>query len=230
MATELDRRGEWGKHWSRLGSVARARSSFLSGGRKIVARSLAAMTERHFPPSGTFLHAGSGSAESDALIRKHRRSFIALDFVLAAAAAARRLPNGYLCLVGDLKRLPLRDDCLDGIWNLGVHEHFPPAENRRAFQEFVRALKPGGKALIFWPARFTPYMLLKDAAELVIGLFKPGFRFFPDEINKARSRAHVRRELEGAGLRVLSVSLSWADLFVYYTAVAEKPAGRGARP
>lgn len=225
---ERDRRGAWQRHWRRLDTVARARSSVLSGGRRIIARSLAAVTEREFAQRGIYVHAGSGTAESDALIPRHDRTFVALDFVPEALVSVRSTRHGYRCVAGDIKQLPFRDGSVDGIWNLGVHEHFSPEENVQAFREFHRVLKPRGKALVFWPGKYTPYMLLKGFAERVVGLYKPGFQFFPDEINNATSKAHVRREIEAAGLRVLSVSLSWSDLLVFYAAVAEKPGPEAA--
>jgi SAM-dependent methyltransferase len=229
MSAETSQRRTWSRHWSHLDTRARARSLVLSGGRRIIAGSLAATVERHFPAAGVFVHAGSGTAESDASIVCRERTLVALDFVLDAVRMARRSSGHHLGVVADLGRLPFKSDSLDGIWNLGVHEHFSPEENRRAFREFARVLKPGGKVLVFWPAKRTPYMLLKDLAEWCVRRYSPDFRFFPDEINKATSRAHVRRELESGRLRVLSVSLSWRDLFVYYVVVAEKP-GTGAPP
>jgi SAM-dependent methyltransferase len=223
MARNGNRRDAWSAHWSRLDNVAHARSSVLSFGRSIIARSVAALTERHFGPRGVYLHAGSGTAESDVRIPQHERRFIAFDFVFEAAATARRQRPTYRAVVGDLRHLPFRDGSVDGIWNVGVQEHFTPAENRVIFAEFLRVLKPGGKALVFWPGRYTPYMILKTLAEHAVRLWKPDFSFFPDEVNNARSGAHVRRELEQASFRVVDVALSWRDLFVFYGAVAEKP-------
>jgi SAM-dependent methyltransferase len=226
MARNGTRKEAWSVHWQRLATVAQGRSSVLSFGRSIIARSVAALTDRHFGRSGFYLHAGSGTAESDALIAQLDREFIALDFVFEAAATARRQRSTYRCVVGDLRHLPFRADSIDGIWNVGVQEHFSPQENRVIFDEFLRVLKPHGKALVFWPGRYTPYMILKTFAERCVRLWNRDFSFFPDEINNARSRAHIRRELEEARFRVLEIALSWRDLFVFYSVVAEKPTGR----
>lgn len=177
---------------------------------------------RAIPAEGVFLHGGSGSAESDILISRLSRKFVALDFVKEPLLVARTQPNSYRCVMGDLKKLPIRNGSIDGIWNVGVHEHFTPAENCVIFGEFFRILKPGGKLIVFWPAKYTPYMAIKTAFENVFRLFRKGFTFFPDEVNKALSREHVRGELENSGFRVSSITTSSRDLFIFFSIIAEK--------
>lgn len=224
MDKSVKDRIKWSQHWSNLDTVARVRSSFLSMIRKkVIAKSVGKFIEHHFSPQGVYLHAGSGTAESDLFINKYNRRFIAVDLVQKPLLVARNQPNSYVCVVADIKHLALKDQCVDGIWNVGVHEHFSPQENGIIFKEFLRVLKPKGKLIVFWPGMFTPFMLLKDGLEFLWRLYRPGFRFFPEEINKARSKSHIRSGLESAGFRILSISLSQWDLFVFYAAVAEKP-------
>lgn len=217
-------RNNWSNYWKGFGFIVRSTATLRSLFRKhFIAPTVGNVINQAFPSDGIFLHAGAGTAESDSLILRERRRFFALDFVREPLLVARTQPNQYRCLMGDIKKMPFLSASVSGIWNVGVHEHFTPAENSGIFREFFRVLKPDGKIVIFWPAKYTPYMAMKTLFENIFSVFQKNFSFFPDEINKGLSRKHIRRELESAGFRVTSVTMSYRDLFIFYSAVAEKP-------
>ena len=53
-------------------------------------------------------------------------------------------------------RLPFADATFEGVYNLGVMEHFTTDEIARILSEFRRVLRPGGKAVLFWPRTSAP--------------------------------------------------------------------------
>ena len=57
-------------------------------------------------------------------------------------------------IVGDIFHLPPDGPQYDGIYNLGVMEHFSPDEIRQILVQFNKALKANGRLLLFWPPVF----------------------------------------------------------------------------
>jgi SAM-dependent methyltransferase len=146
-----------------------------------------------------------------------------MDISRLALRSARRIPVFRGFLQGDLFRLPLRDGSVAGLWNLGVMEHFEPEEGRMLLREFARVLRPGGVALLFWPPEFGSSRLVLAPIEAVRSWAGSPFRFFPDEVNRLRSRAHAAAMLEGTGLVPASLSFGPRDLYIHLVVVARKP-------
>lgn len=220
-------RQTWDAHWrtrvrgdSAFGLLASAvRRSLLS-------RAVRSYAERWFPKEGFFVEMGCGSAESSArLSRGLGRRYVALDFSRAALERARVNPvfSGYL--QGDVFSLGLRDDCLSGIWNLGVMEHFTAEEGVSILAEFRRVLRPGGVAVLFWPPEFGSSRLVLAPIEAVrsVGRREP-FRFFPDEVNRLRSLRHARDMARQAGLEPVAADFGPRDAFIHVVLVARRTA------
>lgn len=214
----------WDRHWAALsdGSSLFGRlASLVRTG--LLSRAVRASAHAHFPERGVFVEAGCGTAESSSRLDPAGRTLVALDISRLALRAARRVPVFRSLLQGDLFRLPLRDGSVAGLWNLGVMEHFEPEEGRALLREFARVLRPGGVALLFWPPEFGSSRLVLAPLEALRS--RPGapFRFFPDEVNRLRSRAHAAAMLEGTGLEPVALSFGPRDLFIHLVVVARKP-------
>ena len=50
--------------------------------------------------------------------------------------------------------VPVPDSSFDGIYNLGVMEHFTEDEIMGILKEFHRVLKSNGKIILFWPPEY----------------------------------------------------------------------------
>jgi len=219
-----DDAGVWDRHWAALsekkslfGRVASlVRTALLS-------RAVRAFADEHFAKDGIFVEAGCGTAESSTRIDPRGRTLVAMDISRLALRAARRVPVFNGLLQGDLFRLPFRDGTVAGLWNLGVMEHFPTEEGRALLREFARVLRPGGVALLFWPPEFGSSRLVLAPIEALRSRAGAPFRFFPDEVNRLRSRAHGIAMLEGTGLEPVVLSLSARALFIHLVVVARKP-------
>jgi len=110
------------------------------------------MIEKYFPESGVFLEAGCGSATDAFYYQKRVRKFIAMDISEAALQLAIKQKNIDEVRLGDICAIAFPDNHFDGIWNLGVMEHFRPEEMERAFSEMRRVLKPGACVILLWPS------------------------------------------------------------------------------
>jgi SAM-dependent methyltransferase len=52
-------------------------------------------------------------------------------------------------LNAELQHLPFRDGSFDCVSSVTVVQHIPPAQQRRALEEMVRVLRPGGYLILF---------------------------------------------------------------------------------
>lgn len=77
---------------------------------------------------------------------------IAVDPSLEAVAAGRRIARqlglDVAFVVGDARRLPLRDDSVDVAFSYSVFQHFAKENVRGALRELARVLTPGGTSLV----------------------------------------------------------------------------------
>jgi SAM-dependent methyltransferase len=214
----------WDDHWAALSgrrSLFGRLTSFVRT--SLLSRAVRAFADEHFSEDGVFVEAGCGTAESSSRIDPAGRTLVAMDISRLAVRAARRIPVFHGLLQGDLFRLPFQGASVAGLWNLGVMEHFQPEEGRALLREFARVLRPGGIALLFWPPEFGASRLLLAPIEAL--RTRPGvpFHFFPDEVNRLRSRAHGAAMLEGTGLEPVVLSFGPRDLFIHLVVVARKP-------
>ena len=114
---------------------------------------------RYVPQGGQLMEMGcaSGIAYFAA-----RYQVLGLDLSFSSLAKVSSLYDR--CIQADVtQRLPLPDECLDGIVSSYVWEHIPPDQKPGALAELLRVLKPGGRLVFLFDVEGkTPlYRMLK---------------------------------------------------------------------
>ncbi len=178
----------------------------------------------YFAPGARVLHAGCGGGQVDADIR-HEVAITGLDISPNALRLYQKVNRGRgQTLHGSIFEIPLPTGTMDGVYNLGVMEHFTEEEIRRILQEFHRVLRPQGRVLVFWPPEFGLSVLFFKALVWVFRnvLRRRDVKFHPGEITRVRSRRHVTGLFESAGFRVIRYSFGPRDLFTYAVVAAER--------
>jgi SAM-dependent methyltransferase len=109
---------------------------------------------RYLPATGRLLlDAGSGPVQYPEYL-EYSRGFqrrVCLDISRRALTEARaRVGERGLYTVGDIANLPFRQGSFEGLVSLHTVHHLPPGEHRRAFDEFLRTLRPGGRAVVVY--------------------------------------------------------------------------------
>jgi SAM-dependent methyltransferase len=141
----------------------------------------------HDEPGRLYLHAGCGSSESDNRIGFEHAKFVLMDISVEGLKIARqksKLRSAYF-VCGDIYNPPFKTGTLDGVWNLGVMEHFKEDEITRIFQSLRRPLKEDGRCLIFWPPRYGLSVLTLTSFLCVMNkLRKKPLVLYPDEISR----------------------------------------------
>ena len=159
---------------------------------KLIARAVRHFIEIYFDDNGVFVEMGSGSSQTSALINKKYRKLYALDFAFDALDHAREIPVIDGGIQGNLFSLPFLSDSIDGIWNLGVMEHFTDSDINKIFAEFYRVLKPGSCAILFWPPLIGWYKAGSVILESILSVLKgKRIKLYPDEINLFRSKSKI---------------------------------------
>ena len=215
---------EWDEYWlhqndeSLFGRIcALHRKLFIS-------RLVQAYAERFFPKKGIFLEAGSGSSGSSFRIVKHQRKLIALDISPEALKKAKAIGHLDEYKEGSIFDIPFKDNALDGIWNLGVMEHFTEEEINKILQEFYRVVKPGGTVILFWPPVFGSSQVVLSSIEKVYNaVSNRKIQFFPDEVSVLKGRQHVRRIISRSKFIIKKIGFSPIDLYTHLNIVLKKP-------
>jgi dolichol-phosphate mannosyltransferase len=191
----------------------------------IIRRALNHFVDKYFEPGSQVLHAGCGGGQVDTDIR-NRVEITALDISVNALNMYKRT-NGDACMLlhGSIFKVPLADESFDGIYNLGVMEHFTEGEIQQILAEFQRVLKPGGRLIIFWPPEFGVSVMFFKMLTLVYKeiLGKTDVKFHPDEITRVKSRSHVSQIFEAENFDLVRYYFGPLDFFTYAVIVAQKP-------
>jgi ubiquinone/menaquinone biosynthesis C-methylase UbiE len=127
-------------------------------------------------------------------------------------------------LCGDIFSLPFQDNSIDGLWNVGVMEHFTHDQIDAILREFRRVLKPHGRIVLLWPATFSIPQRILRVLEWFINLRRGEnkFRFHPDEISQLRSVGQGRQVLSRNGFRPVAIDVGLRTLMAFETLVGEK--------
>jgi SAM-dependent methyltransferase len=215
---------DWSAHWSD-GMQASASQRFFSFYRKAVfSRTVRHYLHKHFAAEGVFVEAGSGTSETSMRVAKHdgARTLVAVDIVLPVLAQCHPVMD--VRLGGDIFRLPFLDGSLDGIWNVGVMEHFTAPQIDAILREFHRVLKPAAPLILLWPGVDSIPQRMLRTLEFFINLRREErFRFHPDEISQLRSLRAGRGILTNNGFDVREVGFGLRSMFAFKVLVGEKP-------
>lgn len=165
-------------------------------------------------PQAKLLHAGCGSGQVEGDLSA-RYQITALDISPRALELYRHYnPQVNDIVLGDIFDLSFPAGSMEGVYNLGVMEHFDEMQIDRILANFHRVLKPGGKIVLFWP---PAYGLATNVLKCIEGL-----KLFPQEITHVRGRGHASHMLEKAGFELVAYHFGPRDLWTHAVVVARK--------
>jgi ubiquinone/menaquinone biosynthesis C-methylase UbiE len=215
----------WDEYWNRKDRASGRIYDLIATAYRtlVIRRNLEAVVFRTFPDGSHLLHAGCGSGGVDTNLH-HRMRITAVD---TSGGALRRYretnPQAFEVREADIFSLPFPDETFDGVYNLGVLEHFTVDEITRILVELKRVTKSRGKLVIFWPhARASSVAVLKVAHWLLRFASEKPTALHPPEISLVKSRAWVNEIFSRAGLALKQYSFGARDFFIQAVIVAEK--------
>jgi len=213
----------WDDYWKQSASDGNLAYKVIASlyRRAVISRRLAIAIRQTFPRGAKILHAGCGSGQVDVAFENEMR-ITALDSSLKALQTyARTVFQAEAVIHGTIFQLPFADRTFDGIYNLGVMEHFEEREIVKILAEFRRVLKPQGRLLMFWPhARATSVAVLRLWQGLRNRFSQEAKLLHPAEISLARGKAWMKELLLQGGFSLESYSFNGDDLWVQVVVVA----------
>jgi ubiquinone/menaquinone biosynthesis C-methylase UbiE len=216
---------EWDKYWTKKKTKSQALYRFVASLYRdiIIKRALNYFITSEFKNGAKLLHAGSGAGQVDQdIVTKF--NITALD-ISAEALKLYRLCNGNQAklMKASIFEIPARSSTYEGIYNLGVMEHFTKVEDEKILKELRRVLKPNGKIVLFWPPRYGPTVLFLNSTHFILNkIFKKNIRLHPEEISLLESKEQVKQILEKTGFKLMKFYFGPQDLFTHCIVVAKK--------
>jgi dolichol-phosphate mannosyltransferase len=216
---------DWDTYWNKSGEQGNPIYETIAGiyRRGVIRKNLEKAILREFPADSQLLHAGCGSGQVDVALQCEMR-ITALDISKGALSLYAR-NNRHVAAVrhGTIFSLPFADDTFDGVYNLGVMEHFSANEIQDILCEFRRVLKPGGKIVIFWPhACASSVFVLGICHKFLRVALKSDKQLHPAEISLIKSKKHARETLKHAGFDMIGYRFGPRDLWVQSVIVGSK--------
>jgi SAM-dependent methyltransferase len=134
--------GYWDGHWASRISAADIRNPD---------RFVTTVTKRFLPNGARVVDVGCGIARTVYGLQGAGFDAVGIDYAPETVAVIKRLAPELNVLVGDARELPFADASFDGVWSLGVVEHFYNGFEQIA-SETCRVLKSGGYAFVTVPS------------------------------------------------------------------------------
>ncbi len=220
----LENRNVWNEHWIQL------KNSFFekilhSVRFNIISNEVAYTLDKYFATKGIFVDCGSGTSQTSVKIPKKNRTFIALDisYPILKYAKEQNIKIIDSFINADILKLPFKDSSIDGVWNLGVMEHFSLKEIDNILDEFNRVLKRNGMFIAFWTAVYGPVNILFSSLEYLFKLSGKKHKFFPNEPSLLRSRKWLKNILtKNNNFELVKFKWSIRNALIYHTIVLKK--------
>ena len=217
---------EWDNYWEGSKKDKRLIYNLIASFYRnlIIKRYLNYILRSHFSKGSKVLHAGCGGGEVDKDIVEYV-NITACDFSKNALKRYRQFNSQKVkTKLADIRDLPFKDTSFDGVYNLGVLEHFSEEEGIHILKGFNRVLKPKGKIVLFWPPEYGLSVIFFKVMVFISKniLRVKDVKFHPNEVNRIRSKAHVQSIIGSSEFKLLEYRFGISDLFTYCVIVAEK--------
>ena len=113
--------------------------------------------------------------------------------------------------VGDLFKLPIKDEEFDIVFNQGVMEHFRLAklDASDGVKEMLRVLKKDGTLIIYVPAYFSPLFFIYHFFKF----FKLIDKYWPYTDQDFLHKHELKKMLTDAGCKNVTVRRVWSSFF-----------------
>jgi SAM-dependent methyltransferase len=216
---------EWDKYWTKEKTNWQEVYRFIASLYRdlIIKNALNYFVGNEFKIGAKLLHAGSGAGQVDKdLVEKY--NITALDISAEALKLYGRCNGKKAKLMkASIFDIPTRANAFDGIYNLGVMEHFTSEEDEKILIELRRVLKPNGKIVLFWPPKHGPTVLFLNSTHFILNkILKKNIRLHPEEISLLKSKEQARQILKKTGFKLQKFYFGPKDLFTHCVVVAKK--------
>lgn len=214
---------EWDIYWNRSKDKVYERKLFdfvASFYRNyLIGPYLKKIISKHFKKKQKLLHAGSGGGEVDRFIIDDY-NIKAIDISSNALKIYKSLYQNSEVQKVDLFDLSHIKEKYDGIYNLGVMEHFSETEIVQILKQLKLKLNRNGKIILFWPPVYGLSVIGLHIIHFVLKyLFRKKTKLHADEPNKVKSKKQLLRYCTDSNLKIINTYFGISDAFTYYVVV-----------
>lgn len=176
-----------------------------------------------FKNKSKLLHAGCGSGQVDIDVTKNN-SVTALDISIEALRLYKAHHSSHVELIhGNIFSIPGKKNSYDGIFNLGVMEHFFESEIIDILIEFNRVLKKNGKIILFWPPKYgLSVRFLSLFSRVFKKITKKEIILHPNEYTLVENKDQVEGILKKGGFKIDEYYFGIRDFYTHQIIVASK--------
>jgi SAM-dependent methyltransferase len=216
----------WNAYWSPDKKTGALAYEFIASfyRRNVIRPHLERAIRRHFAKGARLLHCGCGSGQVDMRLHEDYR-INALDISDGALRLySNNNPQAESFNHGSIYDIPAPEGAYDGVYSLGVMEHFTRDEIERIIRQMLRVTRPGGIILFLWPhRRASSVIVLKAVHVLRRKVAGPDSDLHPPEISLMPGKSWAQDLLSGLGLEMVEYSFGPTDLFVQAVIATRKP-------
>lgn len=216
---------DWDNYWENPKGITNNLYGIIANfyRNKLIKPNLNKIVKKHFPEKSKLLHAGCGSGKVDKDFSMNH-SIFALDMSNNALKVYRSIHNTQEEIIqGTIFSIPTKNFSFDGIYHLGVMEHFTKDEIKQILSEFERILKNDGKMIVFWPPKFgLSVIALKIIHFMLNKILRLNIKLHPDEITLIESKKHAQNIFSESNFKIIDYSFGYYDLFTYCMLVVQK--------
>ena len=215
---------EWNEYWAKAPKTHnRIYDQIAVFYRKYIIKPyLKQFFSQYFVGMPAILHAGCGGGQVEEGIIDPR-TVIGLDISANALSLYKKNHRDSDLIRGDIIKTGFRDGCLEGIYNLGVMEHFSEDDIDRILREFRRILKKNGTIILFWPPRYGATVIFLKGVHFVLNtILQKNVWLHPPEPSLIRSKIHARTMVQRAGFILKDYHFGIGDFFTYAVIVLQK--------
>jgi len=212
---------EWDRYWSKKKQLTYSLYDKIAifYRKHIVPGILNFFLDKNYKKGCVLLHAGCGNGDVDERVSE-KFKVLSLDNSMTALRANN---SSEMLVQGDVFQLPMKDSSIDGIYNLGLMQHFTENDIIKILKESARVLKPAAKMTVLWPPEFgLSVIFLKIARFILNGILRKNIKLQPDEMSRIRSYSHAKFLCERANFKIMGYYFGPKDFFTHVVLTLQK--------
>lgn len=222
-----DIKKEWDIYWSKNKIKPKSRKLYDIGAsfyrNYLIGPTLKKIIRNNFNKNDLLLHAGCGGGETDLFIKDYI-NIHAIDISPNALEKYRELNSDKTkSQLGNIFDLSNIDTKFDGIYNLGVMEHFLEKDILKILNEFEKILKNNGKVILFWPPRFGLSVIALHIIHFLMRfILRDNTKLHAAEPTKIKSKKFIYNLIKKSNFKIEKTMFGINDAFTYFVVILKK--------
>ena len=197
----------------------------------IIKPHLGRFINKYMKKNAIILHAGCGGGQVEEEIAGSF-TIIGMDISSNAIALYKQFHAEPNLILGDILSIGIKNESVDGVYNLGVMEHFSDDEIDGILSEFHRIVRKDGVVILFWPPEYGSTVLFFKLVHFTLNsVLRRNIFFQPPEPSRIRSKRWVAEKVKNSGFALEEISFRFEDFYTNVVVVLRKTEGqRGLLP